>query len=211
MSDCDPICILIADDHPLFREGVAAVIAVCPTMTLVGEAVNGRDAVDQYQALRPDITLMDIQMPEMDGIQAITAIRLLQPEARIIVLTTYKGDVQALRALKAGASGYLLKSMLRKDLLETIASVHAGRRSIPTEIAGQIAEHTVDDALSKREMEILSLVADGRSNRATATQLGITEETVKAHMKSILAKLGARDRTHATTIALRRGIIDLPQ
>lgn len=206
-----PIRILIVDDHPLLREGVAAVLALRSDMTLVGEAVNGADAIEKFKALRPDVTLMDIQMPGIDGIEAIVAIRALQADARIIVLTTYKGDVQALRALKAGASGYLLKNMLRKDLLETITAVHAGRRYVPAEVAGQIAEHTVDDALSSRETEILRLVADGNSNRDAAIRLGITEETVKAHMKNILAKLGARDRTHATTIALRRGFIDLPE
>ncbi|MGB1560049.1 MAG: response regulator [Sinimarinibacterium flocculans] len=206
-----PIRILIADDHPLLREGVAAVLELRDDMELVGEAVDGHDAVEKFRSLRPDVALMDIQMPGMDGIAAIAAIRAFQADARIIVLTTYKGDVQALRALKAGASGYLLKHMLRRDLLETIVAVHGGRRYIPAEIAGQIAEHTVDDALSPREIEILRLVADGNANRHVATRLGITEETVKAHMKSILAKLGARDRTHATTIALRRGFIDLPE
>jgi DNA-binding NarL/FixJ family response regulator len=211
MNDQGPIRILIADDHPLLREGVAAVIATRSDMQLVGEAVDGQDAIEKFRLLRPDVTLMDIQMPRLDGIQAIGAIRALQPEARIIVLTTYKGDVQALRALRAGASGYLLKGMLRTELLDTILAVHAGRRSIPAEVAGEIAQHAVDDALSLREIEILRQVAAGNSNRDVAAQLGIAEETVKAHMRSILAKLGAKDRTHATTIALRRGIMGLPE
>lgn len=211
MNHREPIRLLIADDHPLLREGVAAVIATRRDMQLVGEAVDGQDVIEKFRLLRPDVTLMDIQMPRLDGIQAIDAIRALNPEARIIVLTTYKGDVQALRALRAGASGYLLKGMLRTELLDTILAVHAGRRCIPAAVAGEIAEHAVDDALSLREIEILRQVADGNSNREVAVRLGITEETVKAHMRSILAKLGAKDRTHATTIALRRGIMDLPE
>lgn len=203
------IRILTVDDHPMLREGVAAVIEAQPDMVLVAEATNGRDAIETFRAHRPDVTLMDLQMPDMNGIDAINAIRSEFPNARIVVLTTYKGDVQALRALKAGASGYLLKSMLRKELLETIRAVHAGKRRIPAEIAMEIAEHAADDVLSAREIEVLQRVAVGSANKQIAVQLSISEETVKAHMKSILAKLDANDRTHAVTIALNRGIISI--
>jgi DNA-binding NarL/FixJ family response regulator len=209
MTAADPIKVLTVDDHPLLREGIAAVIEGQPDMLLIGEATSGVEAIASFRALRPDVTLMDLQMPEMNGIEAIIAIRDEFPEARIVVLTTYNGDMQALRALKAGACGYLLKSMLRKDLLDTIRAVHAGRRRIPAEIATQIAEHASDDALTGREIEVLRRVAAGNTNRQVAAQLAIVEETVKAHMKSILSKLGAKDRTHAVTIALKRGIIDI--
>lgn len=203
------IRVLMVDDHPLLREGIAAVIEGQPDLAVVGEATNGREAVEQFRACRPDIVLMDLQMPVMGGIEAISAIRSEFPTARIVVLTTYKGDTQALRAFKAGASGYLLKSMLRKDLLDTIRSVHAGHRRIPPEIASEIAEHHTDDALSQREIEVLQRVAAGGANKIIAGELHISEETVKAHMRSILAKLSANDRTHAVMIALKRGIIEL--
>jgi DNA-binding NarL/FixJ family response regulator len=203
------IRILTVDDHPMLREGVASVIEAQSDMALVGEAANGREAIERFRQHRPDVTLMDLQMPDMNGIDAINAIRGEFPDARIVVLTTYKGDVQALRALKAGASGYLLKSMLRKELLETIRAVHAGRRRVPPEIATEIAEHAADDALTEREISVLKRVAVGSANKQIAVTLGISEETVKAHMKSILAKLSANDRTHAVTIALNRGIIEV--
>jgi len=209
MPTADPIKVLTVDDHPLLREGIAAVIEGQADMMLVAEATNGGEAVTSFRVHRPDVTLMDLQMPDMNGIEAIIAIRSEFPDARIVVLTTYKGDVQALRAFKAGACGYLLKSMLRKELLETIRAVHAGRRRIPAEVAAEMAEHATDDALTEREIEVLRRVAAGNTNRQVATQLAIVEETVKAHMKSILSKLGANDRTHAVTIALKRGIIDI--
>ena len=204
-----PIRILTVDDHPMLREGIAAVLAGEGDMALVGEATNGREAVEQFRRHRPDVTLMDLQMPEMSGTEAITAIRQEFPHARIVVLTTYKGDAQALNALKAGASGYLLKTMLRKELLETIRAVHAGKRHVPAEIATAIAEHVTEDSLTGREVEVLRSVAGGNSNKRVAAELGIAEETIKAHMKNILAKLDAKDRTHAVTIALKRGIIDV--
>jgi DNA-binding NarL/FixJ family response regulator len=205
----NPIRILTVDDHPMLREGLASVIESQPDMMLIGEAANGREAIERFRAHRPDVTLMDLQMPDMNGIDAINAIRGEFPDARIVVLTTYKGDVQAVRALKAGAAGYLLKSMLRKELLETIRVVHSGRRRVPPEIATEIAEHAGDDALTEREVAVLKRVAAGGANKQIAVILGISEETVKAHMKSILAKLSANDRTHAVTIALNRGIIEV--
>ncbi len=204
-----PIRVLTVDDHPLLREGIAAVIEGQPDMQLAGEATNGREAIERYRALKPDVTLMDLRMPDMNGIEAITVIRNEFPSARIIVLTTYTGDAQALGALKAGASAYLLKSMLRKELLDTIRTVHAGKRRIPPEIATEIAEHAADDALTEREIEVLRRVAAGNSNKQIAAQLFISEGTVKAHMKNILPKLSARDRTHAVMIAVKRGIIDV--
>lgn len=203
------IRILTVDDHPMLREGLASMIEAQPDMVLIGEAANGREAVESFRSHRPDVTLMDLQMPDMNGVEAINAIRGEFPDARIVVLTTYKGDVQALRALKAGAAGYLLKSMLRKELLETIRTVHAGKRRIPPEIAMEIAEHAADDALTDREIAVLKRVALGSANKQIAVSLGISEETVKAHMKNILAKLSANDRTHAVTIALSRGIIQV--
>jgi DNA-binding NarL/FixJ family response regulator len=208
VSAMPSISIMIADDHPLLREGIAAVLQSQQDMQLVAEAANGREAIERFRAVRPDVTLMDLQMPEMGGVEAIAAIRREFPAARIAVLTTYRGDVQALRAIKAGASGYLLKSMLRRDLLETIRSLHAGRRCIPAEIAMEMAEHATDDALSMREIEVLRLAASGHANRRIGSVLGISEDTVKAHMKNVLAKLHAHDRTHAVTIAIKRGILE---
>jgi two-component system, NarL family, response regulator len=203
------IRILTVDDHPLLREGIAAVLGSQEDMTVVAQACNGREAIDTYRRLRPDVTLMDLRMPDMSGIEAISVIRGDFPDARIIVLTTYGGDAQAAAALKAGAAGYLLKSMVRRELLETIRVVHSGRRRVPPEIATEIAEHVADDALTDRETEVLRRVAAGKSNKLIAAELQITEGTVKTHMKSILPKLNASDRTHAVMIALKRGILDL--
>jgi DNA-binding NarL/FixJ family response regulator len=208
-ADQARIRILSVDDHPLLREGVAALVAGQPDMTLVAEASTGREAIEQFRKHHPDVTLMDLQMPDMDGIQALIAIRGEFPAARIIVLTTYKGDVQVMRALKAGARAYLLKGLLRKDLLETIRLVNAGQKRMLPEVATELAEHAADEALSGREIEVLRLIAAGNANKAIAAQLSITEETVKGHVKNILAKLAANDRTHAVTIGLKRGIIDL--
>ena len=202
------IRIFIVDDHPLLREGIAAVMQGEEDIELVAEGKSGKEAIDLFRLHRPDVTLMDLQMPDMNGIDAMTAIRSDFPNARFIVLTTYQGDVQALRALKAGASGYLLKNMLRKELLETIRAVHAGRKRIPPEIAAELADHVTDDALSDREVEVLRRVATGHSIKIIAAQLIVSEATVKGHMKSILSKLGANDRTHAVTIAMKRGFID---
>ena len=203
------IRILTVDDHPILREGIAAVLETEDDMDLVAEASDGSDALNQFRIHLPDITLMDLQMPQINGIDAIQAIRNEFPDARIIVLTTYSGDAQAVKAFKAGASGYLLKNMLRKELVETIRSVHAGKKRVPSEIAVGMAEHLAQDALSEREIQVLRQVAAGNANKIIAVNLSLSEETVKAHMKNILSKLDANDRTHAVTIALRRGIIEL--
>jgi DNA-binding NarL/FixJ family response regulator len=203
------IRILTVDDHQLLREGIAAVLDGLEDMSLVGQARNGQEAIESFRRLRPDVTLMDLRMPDMSGIQAISAIRTEFPNARIIVLTTYAGDANAAAALKAGAAGYLLKNLVRKELLETIRAVHAGKRRVPAEIASEIAEHVGDDALTGREIEVLRRVAAGKSNKLIAAELDIAEGTVKTHMKSILPKLDASDRTHAVMIALKRGILDI--
>jgi len=209
MAAGNQIRILTVDDHPVLREGIAAILASEPDMVLIAEAGNGREAIEQFRTHRPDITLMDLQMPLMSGGEAIVAIRKEFPDARIIVLTTYSGDVQADRAFKAGAYGYLLKNMLRKELVETIRTVHGGRKKIPPEIAVEMAEHHADDALTEREIDVLRQVASGNANKIIADNLQISEETVKAHMRKILSKLGANDRTHAVAIALKRGIIEI--
>jgi len=202
-----PIKVLAVDDHPLVREGIGAVLASQRDIMLVAEAANGVEAIECFRAHHPDVTLMDLQMPQMSGLDGIIKIREEFPAARIIVLTTYQGDIQALRAIRAGAAGYLLKSMVRKELADTIRSVHAGKLHIPAEIAAELAAHVADDALSPREIEVLRLVAMGNSNKQIAGQLTIVEETVKAHISNILSKLGANDRTHAVTIATTRGFL----
>ena len=203
------IRILAVDDHALVRQGIAVLIGTQPDLALVAEASNGREAVQKFRAHRPDITLMDLQMPEMNGLDAIIAIRGQFPDAKIIVLTTYKGDVQILRALKAGAQGYLLKNTFHKELIETIRAVHAGRKALSPEASYEIAEHAMDDALTPAEILVLRLIAAGNANKQIAGQLSITEETVKSRVKCILSKLGANDRTQAAMIGFKRGIIEL--
>jgi DNA-binding NarL/FixJ family response regulator len=205
------IRILTVDDHPVLRAGLAAIIHLQPDMKIVGEAESGEQAVELYRHIRPDITLMDLQMPGIGGVEAITRIRKEHSAARIIVLTTYAGDVQAMRALKAGAVGYLLKVAVRKELLDVIRAVHAGQRRIPAEVANNIALHAGGQSLSDREISVLRLVAVGHANKKIASELSISEDTVKAHMKSIFSKLDVTDRTHAVTVATIRGIIDLGQ
>jgi DNA-binding NarL/FixJ family response regulator len=203
------IRVLAVDDHAIVRDGIARLIGTQSDMELVGEACDGREAVEGFRMHRPDITLMDLQMPNMCGIDAIIAIRGEFPEARIVVLTTYAGDVQVKRALQAGAQGYLLKGLLRKELLETIRAVHGGQKRLTAEIAAEIAEHAMDSTLTPREISVLKLIAGGNANKEIAAQLHISEESAKGYVKNILAKLGANDRTHAVTIGLKRGIIDL--
>jgi DNA-binding NarL/FixJ family response regulator len=208
-AEAGPIRILAVDDHPVVRQGIAGLVAVHSDLSLVAEASNGREAIQQFRAHHPDVTLMDLQMPEMNGLDATIAIRGEFPESRIIVLTTYAGDVQVLRALKAGARGYLLKNSLHKELLETIRSVHAGKRALSTEVSYQLAEHATDDALTPAEVRVLRLIAEGNANKEIAAQLSISEETVKGQVRNILSKLDANDRTHAAMIGLKRGIIEL--
>ena len=203
------IRVLSVDDHPLLREGIAALVNAEPDMKLVAEASNGREAVEKFRLHHPDVTLMDIQMPDVGGIEAINLIQSECPDARIIVLTTYTGDVQVLRALRAGARAYILKGHVHRELLETIRNVHAGKKRIPPEIAAELAEHAADDELTTREVEVLRLIAAGNANKQIADQLSIGEATVKSHVTNILSKLGASDRVHAVTIGLKRGIIQL--
>ena len=204
-----PIRILLADDHHVLRQGVRALAADELDMEFVAEASSGHEAIEQFRKHQPDVVLMDLQMPDMNGIDAMIAIRDEFPDARFIILTTYAGDVQISRALKAGARAYLLKSLLRRELLDTIRAVFAGQKRIPAEVAAQVADHLADDSLTSREIDVLRLIAAGNANKIVADKLSITEETVKGHVKSILSKLGANDRTHAVTIGLKRGIIEL--
>jgi DNA-binding NarL/FixJ family response regulator len=203
------IGVLSVDDHPLLREGISALVNAQTDMKLVAEASNGQEAIEKFRSHRPDVTLMDLQMPEMSGIDAIIGIRSQSPNANIIVLTTYAGDVQMLRALKAGARGYVLKGHVRRELLDTIRAVHAGQKRIPPEVAAELANHAGEDDLTAREIEVLNLIAAGNANKEVAGRLRISEDTVKSHIKNILAKLGANDRTHAVTTAVKRGIIEL--
>jgi DNA-binding NarL/FixJ family response regulator len=203
------IRILAVDDHPMFRQGIAGLVAAQSDMCLVAEAANGQESIQQFRAHHPDVTLMDLQMPEMNGLDAMMAIRGEFPDARIIVLTTYLGDVQVLRALKAGARGYLLKTSLHKELVDTIRAVHAGRKVLSNEVSFQIAEHTGDDALTPAEIRVLRLIAEGFANKEIGARLSISEETIKSQVRSILSKLNANDRTHAAMIGLKRGIIEL--
>ncbi|RSZ60628.1 response regulator transcription factor [Massilia atriviolacea] len=208
-AEHNPIRVLLADDHSLLREGIVALLSGDSAIEIVGQAANGEEAVERFIALRPDVTLMDLQMPLMDGHDAMLAMRALDLHARVLVLTTYKGDARIARALGAGAAGYLLKCAIRLNLADAIHRVHAGHRYIPAEVAAEMANYFGSDKLSGRELEVLRLVADGNSNREVGVRLAIKEETVKAHVSAVLSKLGARDRTHATTIALRRGILTL--
>ena len=207
-SEPIPIRILAVDDHPVIRQGVMGLVAVRPDMKVIAEAGTGREAIEQFRLHRPDITLMDLQMPQMSGLDAIIAIRGEFPGARIIVLTTYAGDVQALRAIRAGAQAYLLKDALHKELIDTIRAVHAGKKSLSPEISFQLAEHAADESLTAAEVRVLRLIAEGNANKEIAAHLSTSEDTIKGQVRNILAKLGAKDRTHAAMIALRRGIIE---
>ena len=207
-SDPIPIRVLVVDDHPLIAEGIAGLLALQADMKLIAEAGNGREAIQQFRLHRPDVTLMDLQMPQMSGFDAIGVILGEFPDARIVVLTTYEGDVQALRALKAGARAYLIKDSLNKELLATIRAVHAGKKSLSAKVSFQVAEHATDEALSPAEVRVLRLIADGNANKEIAARLSISEDTVKGQVRSILSKLAAKDRTHAAMIGLRRGIIE---
>jgi len=207
-ADAKKIRLLSVDDHALVRQGIAGLLATQPDMTMVAEAANGREAIQQFRAHRPNVTLMDLQMPEVNGLDAIIAIRGEFPEARIIILTTYTGDVHVMRAMKAGAQGYLLKNLLHKELLDTIRAVHAGKRALSPEASYELAEHATDDALTTAEVAVLRLIAAGNANKQIAEVLSITEDTVKGRVKNILSKLEANDRTHAAMIGLKRGIID---
>lgn len=204
-----PIRVLVVDDHPLLRGGIGSVLDSEPDIAVIAEAGSGNEAIESFREHQPDVTLMDLQMEGMDGVAATAAIRAEWPDARILMLTTYGGDGHAARALKAGASGYLLKSMIRKDLPDAIRAIHSGRRRIFPEVAEALASHFTDDALSSRELDVLQKIAKGNSNRRTAAQLSISEDTVKTHMKNIMSKLGANDRTHAVMIALKRGMIEM--
>ena len=208
-AETNTIRILVVDDHPIVRQGVAGLVDGQPDMSIVGQASNGREAIQQFRAHRPDVVLMDLQMPEMNGLDALMAIRDEAPDARIIVLTTYAGDAQVLRAIKAGARGYLLKSALHRELLETIRAVHAGKKSLSAEVSYELAEHATDDALTPAEVRVLRLIAEGSANKEIAEQLSVSEETVKGQVRNILSKLGAKDRTHAAMIGLKRGIIEM--
>jgi two-component system NarL family response regulator len=204
-----PISVMVVDDHPMMRAGLIEALSSQADMRVVGEASDGREAVERYGQLRPDVTIMDIAMPQLCGVKALQEIRGEHDNARVVMLTTYKGDAQIMRAVQAGAAGFLLKSTLRRELLDTVRSVHRGQRCIPPEIAMELAQHMGQGPLSPREMEVLHYAASGHSNRRIAERMTISEETVKAHMKNVLAKLAANDRTHAVTIALRRGIITI--
>jgi DNA-binding NarL/FixJ family response regulator len=208
-AEASPIRILVVDDHPIVRQGVAGLVGGQPDMSIVGQASNGREAMQQFRAHHPDVVVMDLQMPGMNGLDALMAIRDEVPEARIIMLTTYAGDAQVLRAMKAGARGYLLKSALHKELLEAIRAVHSGRKLLSAEASFEVAEHATDDALTPAEIRVLQLIAQGNANKEIAEQLSVSEETVKGQVRNILSKLGARDRTHAAMIGLKRGIIEL--
>ena len=208
MSQPARIRVLCVDDHPVVRLGIARLVDVQSDMALVAEASNGREAIQQFHAHRPDVTLMDLQMPEMGGLDAIIAIRGEFPDARIVVLTTYAGDTQALRALKAGARGYVLKNTMHRELVDTIRAVHAGRKALSPEVSFEIAEHSTDDALTPAELRVLRLIAQGNANKEIAAELSVSEETVKGQVHNILSKLGAKDRTHAAMIGFKRGIIE---
>jgi DNA-binding NarL/FixJ family response regulator len=207
--DLHLIRVLAVDDHPIFRAGIISLLADHPDMQLVAEASSGLEAVSQFRTHRPDITLMDLQMPEMNGVDAILSIRGEFPEAKIIVLTTYSGDVQVLRALKAGARAYLLKAIMHKDLVDMIRAVHAGKKALSPDASFELAEHATDEALTAAEIDVLRLIAAGNANKQIADMLSVAEDTVKGRVKSILSKLNASDRTHAATIGLKRGIIEL--